>query len=402
MKNTYSVLFYIKRSKLLKNGEAPIYMRLTVNGEIVEVSLRQTILPKNWDSVKNKARGKGRKNQIINELIDTTKVQLLEYRQSISNDRLPLTASGLKRMFLGDEVVKNSLIEVFDEHNNEMAQLIGKGYTLSTLGKFQTTRKHVLAFNEARYKKNDILLIELDYRYIEAFEKFLLIECNCKQNSATKHVKALKKIVRRSVMHNMLDKNPFDSFQLKHETIERISLDQQELDIIENKTFLIDRLSVVRDLFVFQCYTGLSYSDLQTLTSHNIVTGIDGHKWIHSKRKKTGVVFNIPLLPKAEAILDKYADSPKVVSCNSILPVITNQKVNAYLKEIGTICDIRKNLHSHLARHTFATTITLSNNVPLETVSKLLGHSKIQTTQIYAKVLETKVSKEFEFLRKKY
>jgi integrase len=221
----------------------------------------------------------------------------------------------------------------------------------------------------------------------------------CGKNATLKHIERIRKIVNQGVAFGWLEKDPFAAFQGKHEKTHRTFLTQAELEKIEKKEIHLERLARVRDIFLFSCYTGLAYVDVEKLTPDHIVIGIDKKRWIYTFREKTGNKSNIPLLPHAAAILDRYAAESR--RSGRLLPVITNIKTNAYLKEIADICGIRKNLTFHMARHTFATTVTLSNGVPIETVSNMLGHSKITTTQIYAKVLENKVSDDMKALEQR-
>jgi integrase len=215
------------------------------------------------------------------------------------------------------------------------------------------------------------------------------------------YIKQLKKVIHQAIAYGYIDRDPFTEFKTSYQDPNRAYLTQQEVDAIEAKEIKIYRLRLVRDIFLFMCYTGLSYSDLAKLTPEDISTGIDGGRWIINERNKTGNRFSIPLLPKALAILDRYANHPECSVNNTILPMRSNQKLNSYLTEIADICEIQKNITCHIARHTFATTITLTNGVPIETVSKMLGHKNLQTTQIYSKVIDKKISSDMEDLRKK-
>jgi site-specific recombinase XerD len=216
-----------------------------------------------------------------------------------------------------------------------------------------------------------------------------------------KHIVRIKKIVSMALKNDWLDKDPFINYRASYEEVNRGYLTREELEILEQKEFTIPRLAKVRDVFIFCCYTGLGYADVEKLTPHDITTGIDGEKWIITFRKKTNHRSPVPLLPKAIEIIDKYKDYPENAAKGKLLPMGSNQRMNGYLKEIADICGISKNLTTHLARHTFATTVTLANGVPIETVSKMLGHSSIKTTQIYSKVVDSKISDDMSLLKKK-
>tara|TARA_R110002051_G_scaffold83979_3_gene148841 strand:- start:186 stop:932 length:747 start_codon:yes stop_codon:yes gene_type:complete len=234
------------------------------------------------------------------------------------------------------------------------------------------------------------------------FEYYLKTTKNCSHNSAIKYVTNLKKIIRIAFDHDWITKNPFANWKARIKIIDRAFLSEEEIQAIIEKEFTIKRLDQVKDIFIFCCYTGLAYADVKKLCKDDVVIGIDGEKWIKTVRTKTSTRSNIPILPIAQKILDKYKEDPTVISNNVLLPVLSNQKTNAYLKEIADVCGISKNLTFHLARHTFATTVTLTNGVPIETVSKMLGHKSLKTTQHYAKILDRKVSEDMKILRNKF
>lgn len=399
---TFNILFFAKWKKLLKNGEAPIYMRLTVNGSTSEVSLKRSIDPKLWDAPRNKAKGSTQASKDINDYLSSVRGQIYTHQQTLQERGKVINSKTLLNTFLGIGEKQWGLVELFQQHNDDMEKLIGIDYSPLTLQRFKAGLKHIRYFCKTNYKNENLPLMEVNIKFIKEFEFYLKSTANCQHNSAMKHIKALKKIIRIALGNEFIKKDPFYSYKITTKQVEREVLTEHELSLISEKEITIDRLDVIRDLFLFQCYTGLSYKDLDTLESDHIQLGIDGNKWISKNRGKTGVSFRVPLFPVSERILKKYQDHP----CNSIqgkvLPVPSNQKMNAYLKELADICGIRKKLHTHLARHTFATTVTLANNIPMETVSKLLGHTKMQTTQIYAKVLETKISDEMDALREKF
>ncbi len=277
-----------------------------------------------------------------------------------------------------------------------------------TLKNYFTTKKYVLLFLKKNFKTNDIYLSDLSYQFITEFEFFLrktvpLDESNpLGNNGIMKHIERLKKIARLGVMMEWMPKHPFERFQLRFQKTERDFLTTQELTLLENFSFSTERLNRVKDLFVFSCYTGLAYIDLFNLTPSNLCIGIDGEYWIKTFRQKTEVAVNVPLLPQALKIIEKYKNDPIVVNKNALVPLFSNQKVNQYLKDVAKECKIQKYINFHLARHTFATTVTLTNGVPIETVSKMLGHTKLSTTQVYVHILQKKISDDMSVLRKKF
>lgn len=284
---------------------------------------------------------------------------------------------------------------------------MSESLSYGTLKNYFTTQKYIKLFLTKK-KIQDIYLTQLTFRFLVDFEKFLRSyvpddhQKQMENNTVMKHIQRLRKMVTLACKMEWIDKDPFIKFKPTYIKNEREFLSEDELQTIIEKEFEIERLEFVKDLFVFSCYTGLSYIDVMNLNEDNITFGIDGGKWIITNRQKTHNKVKIPLLPIAEELIQKYKGHIKTKKTKTLFPNISNQKLNSYLKEIADLCKIKKNLTFHIARHTFATTITLSNGVPIETVSKLLGHTKIATTQIYAKVIERKVSEDMQVLRSKF
>jgi site-specific recombinase XerD len=283
-----------------------------------------------------------------------------------------------------------------------MASLIrvGKDYCLATLDRYNTCRDHVREYIKWKYKTLDIDIKKLDYDFVADLEFWLKTHRNCAHNTTLKYISNLKKIVNGCIRKGWLTKDPFAGFKRTKQEVKRQALTEAELEKMASKVFPIARLNYVRDIFLFSCYTGLAYADVRKLRRAEIAPGIDGNYWIFTHRQKTDTQSRIPLLPPARAVMEKYEDLP---GCESghVLPVLSNQKMNAYLKEIAGVCGISRNLTFHIARHTFATTVTLSNGVPIESVSKMLGHWNLKTTQHYAKVLDRNISEDMDRLRKK-
>ena len=282
-----------------------------------------------------------------------------------------------------------------------MKREIGINYSKGTVKNWNVTLGHLKTFLQSQYQATDITFKELNKQFIIDFEIFAKRHWCCGNNAAAKHIQRIRKVVNDALEKNWIEKDPFLGYKGRQDKTHRTFLTRDELKAIEQTTMSIERLEKVKDVFVFSCYTGLAYVDIEKLTKENIVIGIDGQKWVYTFRAKTGNKSNIPLLPAAIAIIEKYQNYPENINKKRLLPTITNIKTNAYLKEIADLCGIKKHLTFHMARHTFATTITLNNGVPIETVSKMLGHSKITTTQIYAKVLESKVSDDMLILKQK-
>lgn len=402
VKNTFSTLFWIYKSKM-KNGEAPIWVRITVDGERTEISIKKSIHPDNWNSEKGLVKGTKEEARIINNYIEQVRSQLFTCYQKLLSERKLVTANAIKNMYLGKEEKEHSLMGLIEYHNTCLKDTLEWG----TMKNYHTTQKYVQMFLKNKLRTSDVYLSQLNYKFITDFEMFVKShqpvdhQKPCGQNTVMKHIERLRKMVNLAIKNEWLNRDPFAKFKPVFQKTTRNFLDPEELLVIENKHFSIPRLEQVKDLFVFSCYTGLAYIDVMNLTPANIGRGIDGELWLLTSRQKTDNSVRIPLLPKALKIIEKYKEHPKALAEGSLFPAITNQKLNSYLKEVADLCSISKNLTFHLARHTFATTVTLTNGVPMETVSKLLGHSSIRTTQIYAKVVERKVSDDMNKLREK-
>ena len=394
-RDRFSVLFFVKKSKPLRNGSYPLYVRITINGDSFESSLKRSIDLCQWDQRKQRQKGNTQAAISLNQYLADKEGKAFDiWRDHSGKQYKNLTA--FKNAFLGKRNEGYGLIQLFSVHNSDFKRLVGKQYSKATYSKFKTSLKHLSAFIQDRFNSNDKALIEIDFDFIVSYEHFLKLELNCQHNSAMKHIKALRKIIRLAISKNLIKRDPFMDYSIKEEKVQREFLVKDELIRIIEKEIQIDRLDRIRDLFVFQCFTGLSFSDLKALTADNIQIGIDGKKWIHTQRTKNGNQVRLPLLDQAKAILDKYTHWTQ--TDDKLLPVPSNQKMNAYLKEIATITGIKKSLTTHCARHTFATTVTLESGVSIEAVSKMLGHTKLQTTQVYAKILDTRVSEEMSDL----
>lgn len=402
MKTTLSVLFYIKRSKANNLGVCPIYTRVTVNTKRFEFSTNKYINPDKWSTEGSKVKGTTEEARTINNHLDYLKNQILEAEKILFKKDISLTSENLKNELFGKSETKRMLIPIFEDHNKKMKELVGKEFASGTLERYVTSLKHTKDFLKWKYKVDDIDIGKIDHAFIMDYEFWLRSVKNCANNTAVKYVKNFHKVINICLANGWLNKNPFINYKSKVKEVERVFLTEDEVQAILNKDFKTDRLNLVKDIFLFSCFTGLAYVDVKNLTKSHISIGIDGGKWIFTHRKKTEVASKIPVLPVAQMIIDKYKSHPECINKDKLLPVLSNQKMNAYLKEIADICEIEKDLTFHIARHTFATTITLTNGVPIESVSKMLGHKNLKTTQHYAKVLDRKVSEDMEILKAKF
>jgi site-specific recombinase XerD len=402
MKSNFHLLFYIRKQKNYKGGAMPIYMRITVNGKRADMSAGRECEPVKWNSHAGRAIGTKEEIKSLNNFLDSLQSKVRDAQQALIEANQTITTESLLNQFTGKTQKSRYLMQLFTEHNAKVKALIGNGFEANTLKGYNTSEKHLTGYLQNEYGKTDIEISLLNHAFITGFEFYLKAQCKISGVSAAKYIKHLKKIVNHCIANNWIKQNPFINFKSSAKAKERTYLTQQELDAITNKKFVVERLVQVRDVFVFCCYTGLSYADVKKLRRNEIGIGVDGEQWIFTSRQKTDTSSRIPLLPVALTILNRYQDHPECENKGLLLPVLSNQKINAYLKEIADLSDVVKHLTFHLARHTFATTVTLSNNVPIETVSKMLGHTNIKTTQHYAKILDIKVSKDMAMLKEKY
>jgi site-specific recombinase XerD len=401
MKNTFSVLFYPKRRDSDLPDKASVYMRITVNGRRSELSINRKVNVSKWNQKAEKLSGTKEEVKDFNSYLDALRNKIYAIHQQLLRRDIKITSEAIKNSYLGVDEKQIMLLEIFQNHNEQMEMLIAKEYALSTVKKYKTAYKHIKNFLAYKFKRKDIPIERLNHSFITNFEFYLKSVKNCNHNSTIKYIKNFKKIVIIALSNGWIDKDPFINYKVHMKAVERQFLSKEEIQMMLYKKLHAPRLELVRDVFIFCCYTGLSYSDVKKLTKNNLVKGIDGEMWIKTNRVKTNTPSNIPLLPTALMILDNYKDHIEVVNNDVLLPVLSNQKSNAYLKEIADLCGINKNLTTHLARHTFATTITLSNGVPIESVSKMLGHKSLRTTQHYAKILDRKVSDDMSILKSK-
>lgn len=402
MQNNISLLFYLKKPKAYRSGKVPIYLRITTNGRRAEISTGREWLSEKWNTSAGRASGTKEDVKALNSYLDTLQGKVYEAHRQLLDSKSFVTAEAVKNKFTGKAEKPRMLVPIFQDHNNRIKALLGEEFSKGTLCRYETALKHVINFLYWKYGVLDIDIRKIDHAFITDFEFYLRSIRKCNNNSAVKYVKNFGKIIRICISNNWLVKDPFVNYKSKFREVVRAFLSQDEIDAIAAKEFIIERLDQVRDIFLFSCYTGLAYIDVKHLTRNNISLGIDGEKWIFTKRQKTDTQSNIPLLPVAAGILAKYKNHPQCNNERSLLPVLSNQKMNSYLKEIADVCGITKELTFHIARHTFATTITLTNGVSIESVSKMLGHRSIKTTQHYAKILDRKVSDDMKTLWNKY
>ncbi|MGL2993483.1 site-specific integrase [Flavobacterium sp. TSSA_36] len=394
--------FYAKSTKSNSQGLFPIYVRLTIEGKRLEYSTKKFIDPSKWSSTASKMKGNSEEARSINSIIDLIRSRVNEIQYELLKDGIIISLEEFKKRLLGTTERPRTLLPIFQNHNDKIKALIGKEYAPGTLQRYETSLKHTKDFLQWKYKVSDIEINKIDHAFITEYEFYLRSVRNCANNTAVKYIKNFNKIIKICLANHWLERNPFANYKSKVQEVERVYLSEEEIQDIIQKDFGNDRLSLVRDIFIFSCFTGLAYIDVKNLTKAHITLGIDGEQWIFTHRQKTESASKIPILPVTQMIIDKYGNHPQSSNEDRLLPIFSNQKMNAYLKEIATVCKINKELTFHIARHTFATTVTLTNGVPIESVSKMLGHKNLKTTQHYAKVLDKKVSEDMKILKGKF
>jgi len=401
MRTTLSLLFSLRKPKNYSSGEMPIYLRITVDGQRTEFAVSRKCSPKNWDAVSGRATGAKTDVKTLNAYLDNIQFKIQELQRRMAESEETITAETLKNRFIGKAEKARTLLVVFEDHNAKMKSLVGQEFEKSTLQRYETCMMHVRDFMQLEYNVSDIPVTKVNFAFLNDFEYYLRSIRKCGNNSAIKYIKNLGKIVRICLGNGWLTVDPYLNYKPKQKAVHREVLTKEELSRLSKKKFSVERLNTVRDMFVFCCYTGLAYIDVHKLKRSEIVKGVDGDLWIYTSRQKTDTLSRIPILPVALSIIRAYEDHPQCKVKDTLLPVMSNQKMNAYLKEIADLCGIGKPLTFHIARHTFATTVTLNNGVPIESVAKMMGHTSIKTTQIYAKVMDHKISSDMQQLRKK-
>ena len=397
MKSIFRVVFYLRSNYVNKEGKTSVMLRIYLNNERLSLgSTGISVKSSQWD--KEKERIKGRTTEALNTNLQLDNIasglqsifRRIEMSDVVSLERI-------KSEFLGKKEEIDTLMQLFEKHNGDVAKQVGVSVGKATLQKYNVCKRHCSEFLEKQYKRSDLKLTELTYVVIREFDLYLRTEVGQNANTATKTMKTFKTITLLGQKMGVLLHDPFMNHRFHIEPVNRGFLTDEEILLIANKDLGISRLELVRDIFIFSCFTGLAYIDVSNLTPDHIVT-LGDKQWIMTQRQKTSVETNVLLLDTPKAIIAKYGG--KTYRNGKLFPMLTNQKTNSYLKEIADICGIKKNLTFHLARHTFAT-MSLSKGVPMESVSKMLGHTNIRTTQIYARITNKKIEHDMEELADK-
>lgn len=401
-KSTFSVLFFIKRKKLLKNGDAPVYMRITIDGRFLETSLKRGVSPKLWNEKKQRSTGRDRLSIELNDYLDTTLTRIYRIHQQLIDECKPVNPQTVMNVYQGRAEQPKMLREVFRHENAKYRQLLEIGdVVLGTVLRYERTERYIGEFMKKNYNVEDMPFRAIDNEFVRNFHIFLKVDKKAEQNTANKYCKNLKKIVRLALDNNWMEVNPFQGIKFSAKATTREFLSEKELTTLMKKDFEVERLNVVRDIFVFCSLTGLAFSDVAALRPEHISVDDEGNYWIHKARQKTKNMCSIPYLESARAIADKYREHPTCVAKGVVLPVLSNQRMNSYLTEIADCCGIKKSLTTHIARHSFAC-LALANGVSMEIIARMLGHSDIKTTKIYAKVVDKSIAEQMGGLAAKF
>ncbi len=393
-----NILFWLYRSRTNKAGYAPIMMRITVEGKRVSFSTNLSVLAEKWDTQKQRIKGARQLVTEQNRLLQTLQSQAWYHFNDLLRRGIKPAAERIMNAIFKKDDSKITLLEAFDDHIKNLEQRVGLEVTMATVKKYVTTRKKICQFLQDLLHRKDILLNDLDHKFITDLDFHMRSVGKLKNNAVMKNMQQLKRVSRVCILNGWLEKDPFLNYTCKLNYTERGYLLMDELKRMENALLPSKRLEQVRDIFVFCCYTVLAYADVSRLTSFHLETDDEENRWIIINRSKTGTKSFIPLLAIPAGILDRNRNKVESKNGNLLLPLISNQNLNKYLKEIADICHIEKRVSMHLARHTFATTFTLNRGVDIMTISKMLGHRNVKTTQIYAKVNKSKILDEMKKL----
>lgn len=399
--NHFTINYFIRPAKINGQGLIPIVARIIVQGITAELSTNKRIQLTQWDQSTQSVINHESADE-MNTYLQTFKNQIDNAHSHLFIAKQEITIEKIKSMIFGEEVIKNyTLIAVTEEHNKHFEKLIGTKYSYGSYKNYKTTLSYLEEFIKMQYNRKDIPLKDINYKFCERYFHFLTSEKPCNNNGANKHIQRLKKIINYALKMGYINANTVASYSVNFTPFNRSKLTWEEINKLKKLKLDNPTLKNVLQVFLFQCYTGLSYSDVKKINRNHLIVGVDGKTWISMVRTKTKIVFSVPLLQPALKILSCYKQVNKEAN-EPIFPVLSNQKMNDNLKIIAGIAQVSTNLTSHVARHAFATTITLQEGVPIETVSRMLGHKSIRTTQVYATVTEQKISKDMAEVSRKY
>lgn len=396
------VLSFIKKTKLLKNGEAPIFIRITIDNERSELGLKKSVLPKHWNDKEQRVKNQAPNAHEINTALNQLEIRIQSIVEYLSYENQKVTSRLILEKIQDKKHTRKTILKIFEEHNKNTQQLMGVDFAHGTVQRYETSYMHTKEFIKWKYNREDLALDELNHQFVKDYELYLKTVRHCNHNSTTKYLKNFKKITRIALANQWMENDPFATIKFKLKPVDAIFLTRKELEAVIKKEFSIERIDNVRNVFLFCCFTGLAFSDVNSLRLEHLTTDDDGFMWIHKKRQKTNQMSTIFVINAAQRILERYRNHPDVQTKGVLLPMVTNQKMNSYLKEIADLCGINKPISTHTARHTFATTVALENNIPIEVVSKSLGHSSIKMTQHYARTTEDLIKKNMQKIAAMY
>ena len=398
MRSTFNILFYLKKNSVKKTGYAPLMVRITINGVSAPFSLKTEARPDDWDTKAGRLRGRAKEVSELNARLDDVRSKIRRHYNDLCDRESVVSTAMVRDAYLGMNTHKDTLLCLFDRYLENMKTLVGKQIVSGTYNRYVNTRNRLHQFLRQKKNKEDIYLKDISPEFITDFERFMFVECEYHRNTVMKRMQNLKTVVVMAHNNGWISINPFAKYKFQFEATDRGYLSEQELMCLMQHPVKCPNMEMARDVFVFCCFTGLSYIDVRALREENIQRSFDGNDWIIIKRQKTNVQSNVRLLPVPQQIIKKYKGK---CSDGLVLPVHPNWKGNWHLKKLGKQCGISTKITYHLARHTFATTVTLGKGVPIETVSSTLGHRSIKTTQIYARIVNSKVSSDMEVLSHK-
>ena len=401
-RTSFGLTFYINRTRERKNGECPVMLRININGDRIALQVHRFVKPENWDPARYVMKGRTEEARVFNNYLEAVRLKAHTKYNELLTYTDDVTPQMLRDAILGVNTAKTrQIIDIWEGHVSDLKKLIGKENSYATYQKYNTAKNHFQSFLKAKYQLDDVSIKAVDYQMIQRYSIYLKTEKGCSFNTATKFLQNLKTITSISIRSGWLAKDPFNGISLTLKEVDRPYLSFEELQRLIEFNSVFDRLNRVRDFFVFSCYTGLAYIDVKKLKRAEIEGNDSMGFWIRTRRQKTGGRANIPLLDIPMSIIRNYCQLELLDADDSILPILSNQKMNAYLKELADLCNIQKQLSYHVARHTFATTVTMMNGVPIETVSKMLGHKNIHSTQHYARIVDKKVGDDMKLLAAK-
>lgn len=402
MRQTFNVLFFIRKTRALKSGENPIMLRISIAGQLSEIQLKRAVKPNLWNQSKERCTGKDAVSLEINRYLESVKLRLFEIHRKMDEEGKLINPNEIKRKFLGLDEEHKMFFQMFQEHNDKCRELIGKDYAKVTVSRFDTCLKYFREMSLAQYQRKDIPLREVTNGMILDYIHFLKSEKGLQENTVIRYMKTVKKVLNIAVNYDWIEKNPFGNIRFHEKEVNKEFLTKEELETLRTKTFEIPRLELVRDVFLVQCFTGLAFIDVSELKEEHIISDNEGNLWIRKERHKTGIMCNVPLLDIPLEIIEKYKDHPLCQKRGILLPVLSNQKMNSYLKEIADCCGIKKNLSTHTGRHTFCSVVTLANNVSLENIAKMVGHTNTRMTMRYAKVLDQSILRDMQGVKESF